>query len=295
MELNIVEIPQRALTPAHSDEFLRLDRFLMRHGISSSRAVIKMIIEKGGVLINERLVTFPSKRVMVGDSVFVRRVLLPPFYSEGVTLNILHQDDEIIVVNKPPGLLTLPDNQSTVPSVFSRIKKILKGREKGIFPVHRLDKDTSGLLIFARNQRASEFLKKQFEEKRVVKKYIALLQANLSKSSGTIKGNMRASGEFGESKYIVLEMFKVATMVEVMPRTGRTNQIRIQFSEIGHPLIGEYKYLKPSKRTCVIFPRVALHALSISFLHPRNMKEVSFSSDIPQDIRILIEFLRKSH
>ncbi len=293
MELNAVEISQRILTPLPSEELLRLDRFLIRQGISGSRNVIKMIIERGGVLINGRLVTFPSKRVKMGDSVFVRRILLPSSETEEGSLRIIHQDEDIVVVNKPPGLLTLPDSQSTVPSVFARIKKILKGEKKGIFPVHRLDKDTSGLLIFARNQRASEFLKKQFEEKRVVKKYIAFLQGNLSRTSGTIKGNMRASGEFGESRYAVLQMFKEATMVEVMPRTGRTNQIRIQFAEMGHPLIGEYKYLKPSKRTCVVFPRVALHALSISFLHPRDMKEVAFSSDIPQDLRTLMEFLGK--
>jgi 23S rRNA pseudouridine1911/1915/1917 synthase len=294
MQINAIEIPQKILTAGLSDELLRLDRFLIKHRVSESRDRIKLIIEKGGVLLNDRLVTFPSKKIRNSDKIYVRRLFLADYYGEQ-ELSIIHQDEDIIVISKPSGFLTLPDQNSTIPSVISQLKRTVKGDNKNIFPVHRLDKDTSGVMIFARNPKASEFLKSQFEEKKIEKKYIALLQGNLESDAGTIRGTMRASGEFGESNYRVVERFKYATLVEVSPKTGRTNQIRIQFSERGHPLIGEYKYLRTSRGVCIIFPRVALHSQSIRFIHPLNKKEVTFTAMVPDDLKLLTDFLKNQH
>lgn len=286
----VTEIPQKTLIAGQSDELLRLDRFLMRHKIIDSRERIKLIIERGGILLNDKLVTFPSKKIKKDDRIFIRHIFLPD-YNEGQELRVIHQDDDIIVINKPAGLLTLPDEKSTVPSVFSQLKKILW--RENIFPVHRLDKDTSGVMIFARNERAGKFLKEQFEKKQVKKIYLAVVRGKIKREQGIIKGIMHASGEFGESFFSVIEQYEFATLVEVYPRTGRTNQIRIQFSELGHPLVGEYKYLRPSRGPCIIFPRVALHSNSITFSHPADFKEVTFSAPVPDDVNSLVQFLKK--
>lgn len=286
-----IEISQKLFVATASDELLRLDRLFIRHGILDSRERVRLLIERGGVLLNDKPVTFPSKKIKEGDKVFLRHILLPPVLRNGEGLKIIHQDNDILVVHKPFGVLSLPEERESI-SVLSEVKGLLKGADKNIFPVHRLDKETSGVMIFARNRKMAVFLKREFRERRVEKKYIALLQGNLNKDSGIIKGIMRTSGEFGESTYRVIERLKYSTLVEISPKTGRTNQIRIQFSEIGHPLVGENKYIRLSRGPCIIFPRVVLHSLRISFVHPGNEKEVTFTAEISDDIQGLIESLK---
>lgn len=285
------KILKKCIVATQSDELLRLDRFLIRHGILDSRERARLLIERGGVLLNDKPVTFPSKKIREGDRVFLRDILMPVVSHNLEQLKIIYQDDKIVVVNKPSGILSLPEDNEPV-SVFTQLRRLLKDGGRNLFPVHRLDRETSGVILFARTHETAGFLKKEFRERRVEKKYIALLQGNLNKDSGTIRGIMRVSGEFGESTYRVLERFKYATLVEVSPKTGRTNQIRIQFSEIGHPLVGENKYIRLSRGPCIIFPRVALHSLRISFAKPDGGERATFEAEIPDDIKMLIEYLK---
>jgi len=287
----LIEIPGRILRIAPADTLLRLDRFILKKGFVDDRGIAKMIIEKGGVLVNDKVVTFPSKRLKEGDNVFIRNILVPFISGRQQTLNIIYRDEHIVVINKPPGFLSLPDEKSTVPAVYSILKKSIG---VNLIPVHRLDKDTSGIMVFALHPAAGDNLKSQFSARKVEKTYIALVQGHLATKDGAIKGVMKTTGEYGESTFKIIETFKNATLVEVHPKTGRTNQIRIQFFELGHPLLGEYKYLKNSKTPLVVVPRIALHAFSIRFIHPGDSKIVEFSAEMPDDLKSIIDFLRNS-
>lgn len=283
-------IPSRSFTAGAEDELLRLDRVVFKRRLFDSMGNVRTAIERGGVMVNGESVVFPSRKVVEGDRIFIRSIL---FFKPPQRIprrpRILYRDNSLLVVDKPPGLLSVEEGKG--PSVETILREICPPSVK-VLPVHRLDRETSGVMIFALRKEAQENLKGQFLERRVKKIYLALVQGHLEEDSGVIKGRMKTTGEYGESEYRVCERFKRVTLVEVRPRTGRTNQIRIQFSEMGHPLVGESKYLVPSKEPCVIFPRLALHSLAISFIHPDRKEEISFSAEIPEDLKELMKVLK---
>lgn len=287
MELKVLKIKEKSFRAGASDELLRLDRFLFRREIIPSMKSIRTLIERGGVLLNDRVVHFPSKKIVEGDRVFIRGSIFPIFDNKKADPEIIYKDDSILVINKPSGVLSVEEV-----GFHNYLKKFLERSIGKFFPAHRLDKETSGIMVFARTKRAEEFLKKEFKEKRVKKVYLAILNGILKMDSGVIKGIMKASGEYGESEFLVKERHKWTTLVEVCPKTGRTNQIRIQFSEMGCPLVGENKYLISSRNHCVIFPRLALHSLKLSFYHPDSPKLVTFSATPPDEILSFLDFLR---
>ena len=285
MKLDVLKIKEKLFTATAEDELLRLDRVIFRRDIVSSINLARLLIERGGVLLNERVVNFPSKKVQEGDRIFIRHCLLILFKKKRGIPGIIYEDDSILMVNKPSGVLSLQEGNSS--------QNFLKGYKGELFPIHRLDRETSGIMVFAKTKNAQEFLRREFKKRRVKKTYLAVLNGVLREDSGIIKGIMKATGEYGESEFLVKERHRWTTLVEVYPKTGRTNQIRIQFSEIGHPLVGEYKYLVNSKKEYIIFPRLALHSLSISFHHPDSSKLLTFSTPIPSELLILLEVLRK--
>lgn len=283
-------IPAQIHRVSRNYEFSRIDRFLLKNSKIEDRDIVKLIIERGGVLLNDRIVTFPSKKLHEGDKIFVREIiLLRDGYTPG-ELKILHQDNSIVVIEKPSGVLSEPE-EGQKNHLFQILKRMLAGVK--FYLVHRLDKETSGVMVVALTQQAMRFLKKQFSEKKVRKRYIAIVQGEVKNDTGVIKGIMRTSGEFGESRYNVIERLKYATLLEVFPRTGRTNQIRIQFSELGHPLLGEYKYLKRSEKRIVITERVALHSAELSFVHPETEETLTFNSPLPEEMKGYIDALKK--
>jgi len=286
MELKVIKIKERVFTACPEDELLRLDRVIFRRGVVPSMNLARMMIERGGVMLNDKVVNFPSKKVKEGDKIFIRRAILFFFKKEKNLPSILHEDDSIVVINKPSGVVSPEEGALSM-------EKFLKNFKGTLFPVHRLDKETSGIMVFAKREEADHFLKREFKEKKIKKTYLAILNGILREDSGVIKGIMKATGEYGESEFIVKERHRLTTLVEVYPKTGRTHQIRIQFSEMGYPLAGEYRYLLNSKKECVIFPRLALHAFSISLRHPRTLKFLTFSVPPPPDFLALLEVLRK--
>ncbi|MCK5214966.1 MAG: RluA family pseudouridine synthase [Candidatus Omnitrophica bacterium] len=216
------------------------------------------------------------------------------------TIEVLYDDDCLVVFNKPSGLLVIPSpkkEKTTLTSIVNDSGQETKGKWH---PCHRLDRDASGLIIFAKGKKRQQLMMREFKENAVEKKYIAFVRGQLEKKTGEIAKGIK---DFHQNKfarhsmpkkavtrYRVLKQSEDFSVVEVQPVTGRTNQIRIHFSDIGHPLLGEcvYAFRKDFK---VNFRRLALHALSLTWQHPELKKKIEVSSLLPEDMK---KFL-KSH
>src|SRR3989338_7687371 len=188
---------------------------------------------------------------------------------------ILYKDDCYLVVDKPAGLLVVPTPQKEKNTLTDIVNAQCRTpQQERIYPCHRLDRETSGVIIYAKGQRNQELLAEQFKHGRISKKYIAFVQGKLKKN---------APAKFAITRYKVLEVRRRFSIVEVNPVTGRTNQIRIQFSEIKHPLVGERKYAF-GKDFDLKFRRTALHAAEVEFINPVSKKKVSVTSPLPEDM-----------
>lgn len=207
---------------------------------------------------------------------------------------ILYKDDCYLVVDKPAGLLVVPTPQKEKNTLTDIVNAQCRTpQQERIYPCHRLDRETSGVIIYAKGQRNQELLAEQFKHGRISKKYIAFVQGKLKHPAGEIKSYIRdreqekfqknAPAKFAITRYKVLEVRRRFSIVEVNPVTGRTNQIRIQFSEIKHPLVGERKYAF-GKDFDLKFRRTALHAAEVEFINPVSKKKVSVTSPLPEDM-----------
>jgi 23S rRNA pseudouridine1911/1915/1917 synthase len=214
-------------------------------------------------------------------------------------LAILYEDKDILVVDKPAGLLTVAterEKSRTAQSILTDYIRTGCGRSrKQLFVVHRLDRDTSGTLIFAKSEEAKFRLQDQWKE--TEKKYLAVVHGRCEKSSGMItsylaedrKYNVYATsdntrGKLAQTAYTVLRMTRRYSLLELTLHTGRKNQIRVHLAGIGHPIVGDTKYGKEDDKQ----PRMALHARSIAFRHPFSGKELSFMSDVPAFFSTLV-------
>ncbi len=215
-----------------------------------------------------------------------------PFRHRPKGLTIIYEDQDIIVVNKNSGLLTVEANyekEKTAHRILTTyIRKGSLKSNKQLFPVHRLDRDTSGVLVFAKNYDARETLKLQWKD--VKKKYIAIVHGVLTEKSGTITSYLTENedyevfsvkdhrkGDLAKTRYQVVKESKDFSLVEIELLTGKKNQIRVHFSEKGHPLVGDNKYGKKD----VSKYRLTLHSQLLTFKHPRSGKELTFKADVP--------------
>ncbi|MFH0802784.1 MAG: RluA family pseudouridine synthase [bacterium] len=214
-------------------------------------------------------------------------------------LVIIHEDRDILVVDKPPGLLTMgTETEKSRTAYFILTDYVRKGcarSKKRIFIVHRLDRDASGILIFAKNEEAKLCLQSQWKE--VKKKYLAIVHGKCEKCSETITTYLAenkaygvysssdpAEGKLSHTAYKVLKETKDFTLLEVEPLTGRKHQIRVHLAGIGHPIVGDRKYGKMNET----YKLLALHARSISFRHPFNRKELTFETSVPAYFKKLV-------
>ncbi|MBI5251618.1 MAG: RluA family pseudouridine synthase [Desulfomonile tiedjei] len=214
-------------------------------------------------------------------------------------LVIIHEDRDVLVVDKPPGLLTIgTDKEKSRTAYFFLTDYVRKGcsrSKKRIFIVHRLDRDTSGILIFAKNVEAKRHLQGQWDETN--KKYLAVVHGKCRKSSGTISTFLvenkalrvystsdPTKGKLSHTAYTVLKETKDFTLLEVDLLTGRKHQIRVHLADIGHPVVGDKKYGKEDEA----HKRLALHAISISFTHPFSGKQLTFETRVPAYIKQLV-------
>ncbi len=283
----------------------RLDSIIADYDKTCSRTRASCLINNSHILVN-KLKKKPGYRVKTGDSItgkILRTNYNTTVLPEDIDLNIVFQDDHIIVINKKPGMVVHPApgnmSQTLVNALLFHWPEI---KNTGNDPlragiVHRLDKETSGLMVIARTNQALHFLQNEFKQRRVKKKYLALVSKSLCDECGIIKlpiGRhpkkrkiMTVNHENGKPAitcWKIKKKFKSACLVEALLKTGRTHQIRVHFYAINHPLIGDkiYQYRKYRKNSGIA-PRQMLHSWQLSFRHPYSGQKISFKSKLPED------------
>jgi 23S rRNA pseudouridine1911/1915/1917 synthase len=219
-------------------------------------------------------------------------------------LNIIYQDDDIIIIDKPANLIVHPDNPNQKNTLIDQLIKycpsIKNIGDEPLRPgiVHRLDKDTSGLIVVAKNNQAFEHLKKQFQERKVIKKYLALVHGQVKNNKGTItkaispsrKSHLKRSALLNKNaksawtEYRVIKKFNNYTLLEVYPKTGRTHQIRVHLASIGHPIAGDKQYKFKRQTAPEGLSRQFLHAAYLKFKLPSG-KIMKFQSELPKDLK----------
>ena len=310
-----------ALQVSARDQGKRLDQFLSEVDLNLSRSQAKKLIEAQFIHLNGKP-TKPSVHVKTDDR--VSGILPEPtplsLEPEALPLSILYEDPSIIVIDKPAGMVVHPaagNPAGTLVNALIYHCKDLAGINGVLRPgiVHRLDKDTSGVMVVAKNDGAYRHLTKQFKNRIVEKVYLAVVYGTLGQKEGSIDADIgrhpserkrmstRAKrGRPALTQWRVLERFKGLTFLELVPKTGRTHQIRVHLASIGHPILGDPLYGKKRKlgaiedstvRKCMeTIGRQALHAHRLGFIHPQTGERVEFVSPIPQDMKELLEVLR---
>lgn len=207
---------------------------------------------------------------------------------------IVYEDACLLAVDKPSGMLVIPAKNEKKASLLELLNKRAKesGSDYTLHPCHRIDKDTSGIVLFAKGKRNQELVMKQFEDRQVKKKYIAFIRGTPASRSGSLVSYIKAVSKFAKKKailhYNVLGQREFWSVVKVEPVTGRQHQIRLQFAEIGHPVLGEriYAFGRDFK---VNFRRLALHAQEISLYHPASGKIINLRADLASDMQKFLD------
>jgi 23S rRNA pseudouridine1911/1915/1917 synthase len=303
---------------------LRVDKFLMNMIENTTRNKIQQAAENGSILVNDVPVK-SNYKVKAGD--VVRLVLAHPTYEqlltpENIPLDIVYEDDQLLVINKPAGMVVHPGHGNysgtLVNALAYHFENLPMNSSERPGLVHRIDKDTSGLLVVAKTDFAMAYLTKQFAEKTSEREYIALVWGNVEEDEGTVEGNIgrhdtnrmqmavhsdEEKGKPAVTHYKVLERLGYVTLVSCQLETGRTHQIRVHMKHIGHTLFNDERYggdaiLKGTTFTkykqfvdnCFkVLPRQALHAKTLGFEHPITKEFLRFDSTIPQDFQECVE------
>jgi len=295
----------------------RLDTFLAgKAGITRSQ--IQKLIEQGEVLVNEK--SLPRNYRIKPDDVISIHIaeknnegLIP----QPITIPILYQDEHLVVVNKPPGMVVYPaagHSSGTLMNAlaFHCVRLAAPGGPLRPGVVHRLDKDTSGVMVVALSDKAYYHLIGQFRQRTINRKYIALVFGHFKEDTGEISLKIGRSesdrkkmstqvkrGKEAVTRWKVVRRFGQATLMEAKLGTGRTHQIRVHFSSIGHPVLGDVTYGKKveveiKSKQKITFPRQMLHAEMLGFTHPATGEYLEFSSPVPEDMREKIEELERN-
>jgi 23S rRNA pseudouridine1911/1915/1917 synthase len=312
-------MPEPEWTIAPEDAGVRLDKFLAGGDRLASRARAVAALERGKVFLNgeEASIADAATRLSPGDRVRVwmdrpGSAKARPRPQQVADVVVLYEDESLLVVDKPAGLLAVPlERKANAPSVFDQLEDHFRSRGKRKpLVVHRIDRDTSGLVVFAKTARAQESLKEQFKRREPERVYWAVVYGRPSPASGTWRDHLvwdtkaliqkethpadpRASEAI--SDYRVLESFETASWIEVRLRSGRRNQIRIQARLRGHTLVGEKRYVYgPDELRPIAFGRQALHAHRLAFLHPGDGRRLIFEAPPPADFAALLARLRRT-
>ena len=280
------------------EENVRLDAYVAKK-CNISRAMVQKLIQEGNILVNE-VAKKDSYKVQLGDEIEVnipeaKEIGLKP---ENIELEIVYEDNDIIVVNKPKGLVVHPANGNPDGTLVNAIMAICKDSLSGIGGeirpgiVHRLDKDTSGLIIVAKNDQAHINMSKEIKDRQVKKIYIALVRGRVAENEATInmpigrstkdrkKMAVRKDGKEAITHFKVIKRYHNYTLLEVKIDTGRTHQIRVHMTEIGHPVVGDMVYSSGKNEFGV--EGQMLHAKSLEFKHPITGKQMRLEAELPQ-------------
>ena len=291
-------------------EKMRLDIFLTgyseENNLGLSRTIIQKFIHEGKVLLNSQVINKPHHKISSSDQI---KVVVPDkekaeFLPEDIPLEIVYEDDDVLVINKQPGLVVHPGSgnqeHTLVNALLGRkmqLSDINKNRP-GI--VHRLDKDTSGLLVIAKNNASHLKLAEQFAEHSIQRKYIAIVCGRVEFDEDIIEASIGRhpqkrksmavsylpNSKYAKTFYKTLKRSKNFSLLELHPFTGRTHQLRVHLAHLGYPILGDTKYGKNKN-----FSRLALHAQEIGFIHPSTNKLIHFTSQIPAEF---LDFIKKN-
>lgn len=302
---------------------MRLDVFLAGKLSGVSRSGIKKLLEEGRVFLNGKA-TKPGQKLKDGDSVSVSVPAEKPLTitPEEIPLEILYEDNDVIVINKPAGISAHPgagvDSGTLVNALAFHTKDLSKvGGELRPGIVHRLDKDTTGVLVIAKNDLSHESLSKQFREHTTGRRYVALVWGGVEKEEGVIDipigrdvtqrkkiSTRTKKSRAAVTHYKVLKRYPMMTLVELTPKTGRTHQLRVHLSAINHPVVGDPVYGKrkiPSHLPKEVIDelkrvnRQFLHAKSLGFINPGKAEYMEFSAPLPPDMDSFIKLLERTY
>lgn len=305
----------------------RLDAYLAARFHDYSRSFLTALIRQGKVTVNGRPVK-PHYELKQGDHVHAELPVFarPDLQPEDIPLDIIHEDEHILAVNKPPDMIVHPAryyHRGTLVNALLHYCSSLPQSEDGVRPgiVHRLDRDTSGVIIVAKDEAARSWLGRQFEQRRVEKEYLCVVEGEPELDADQIElpvgrhprrqekmAVSRAGGKPAVSIYEVIERFRGFALVRVRPRTGRTHQVRVHMAALGHPLVGDATY-GGRQRLCLsdltqstataraeeepLIDRQALHAHKIRFAHPDTKQPVEYVAPLPADMSRVVDALRE--
>ena len=321
-----------SMTIDKGQEPLRIDKFLMNRIEGATRNKLQQAINLGLVLVNGKEIR-PNYKIKPQDSIIVYSDMHPDetdVVPEKMDLNIVYEDDDIMIINKPAGMVVHPGSGNYSGTLLNGVAYYLQQQNPSLTEdqlprfglVHRIDKNTSGLLVLAKTDKAMRQLAKQFYDHTVKRQYIALVWGDVAQDKGTIVAHVGRhqrfrklfeaypEGDHGKeaiTHYRVLERFGYVTLVECVLETGHTHQIRVHMKYIGHPLFNDdfyggdkilkgtiYAKYKQFVDNCFeICPRHALHAKTLGFVHPATGQEVFFDTEVPEDMHQVIEKWRK--
>jgi 23S rRNA pseudouridine1911/1915/1917 synthase len=314
------------VTTNSRQEPLRIDKFLMHRLVGATRNKVQQAIEDGFILVNNEVVK-SNYRVRPNDTIVVFETRHPEskeVIPENIPLDIVHEDDEVMIINKPSGMVVHPGCGNYTGTLVNGLSYYLQQEAVQIDNlyrvglVHRIDKDTTGLVAIAKTDHAMADLSAQFKAHTVYRRYMALVWGDVEQDEGTVQAhigrNLRfrkimdafPDGDYGKdaiTHYKVLERFNYVTLVELRLETGRTHQIRVHMRLIGHPLFGDATYggdrivkgtvfnkYKQFIDNCFsILRRQALHAKELGFTHPGTGEWIQFNSELPADMQEVIE------
>ena len=288
----------------------RLDKLLVARVPERSRSVLQKLIEDGLVTVNGRQVK-PNYRTRVGDAIYAR---IPPLElpsepkAEAIPLEVVYEDESLLVINKPAGMVVHPamghESGTLVNALLSRVPDIADEDQPdrpGI--VHRLDMETSGLIVVAKTASVRATLQEQFKEREVHKTYLALVEGQVAAPQGIVNAKLgrdphqrkriavTADGREAVTEFRVLERFARQSYLEVKPQTGRTHQIRVHLAYIGHPVVGDEVYGYRKQR--IKLNRHFLHAAELSFVHPATGLPLNLVSPLPAELEAVLAELRE--
>ncbi len=291
---------------------VRIDAFLSNEIADMSRSFIQKLIEDKSILVNDKA-TKSNYKLKANDNIFVcipepKEVEIVP---ENIPLDIVYEDDDIIVINKPKGMVVHPAaghlSGTMVNALMYHCKDNLSGINGELRPgiVHRIDRDTTGLIVACKNDKAHKFIAEQLAVHSITRKYQAIVYGNIKEDTGTVDAPIYRhpqdrkrmavvdNGKEAITHYKILERFGDYTHIECQLETGRTHQIRVHMSYIKHPLLGDELYGNPNKKFKL--EGQCLHAKTLGFIHPTTKEYIEFDSELPEYFSKLIMRLRNGY
>ncbi len=272
--------------------------YLRKVNTKNSKNNYKTYLSKDMVKVNNNIITKHDFNLKKGDVIEIKNnYIINKKYN--VKIEIIYEDEDMIVINKPSGLLSISTDKEKNKTAYSIIRDYLIKNNKNnkIFVVHRLDKDTSGVIIYAKNLKTKSLLQNLWDKNVIEKEYTAIIEGKMEEDKGTIKSYLiennegfvhstknRAIGRYAQTNYEVLKTNKKYQMLKVNIKTGRKNQIRVHLSELGYPIVGDKKYgskIDPIKRLC-------LHSRKIVLISPINKRKMTFECKVPFNMRSML-------